>query len=263
MEDASLQQQPTIIAPEGGDGHKPAVAVTGASRGIGHAIVKQFYSEGWEVFTFARTPFSELCPWAEGIVRHIQVDLADPASIVEACEDLKEKLGGKGLHALVNNAGISPKGADGERMSATTTPVETLLAVHQVNLVAPFMLCQQLLEPLKQAKGAVINVSSIAAFRVHPFASAAYAMSKSALSTFTRELAHELGDTGVRVNAVAPGEIATSILSPGTEEVIQDQVPMKRLGSPDEVAEVVHFLASRQASYVTGTEVHINGGQHI
>jgi len=245
------------------DAEKPVVVVTGASRGIGHGVVKHFYDQGWEVITMARTSFSTQCPWAEGIIKHIRVDLSDQYSIFEACERLRIKLDGRGLNALVNNAGISPKDENGERLDATKTPIDTFLAVQQVNLVAPLMLAQQLVQPLTEGKGSIINVSSIAAHHVHQFAGAAYAISKAGLSTLTRELAHELGPSGVRVNAVAPGEIATSILSPGTDELVQTDVPMKRLGSPMEVAEVVYFLASEHASYVTGSEIHINGGQHI
>lgn len=244
-------------------GEKPAVVVTGASRGIGHAIVKHFYDQGWDVITMARTPFSTVCPWAEGIVKHVTVDLSDNNSIAEATENLAKLLGANGLQALINNAGISPKKKDGSRMAACETDVETFLAVQQVNLVAPLVLSQTLLPKLQQVKGAIVNVSSIAASRTHPFAGAAYAVSKAALTTLTRELAHELAETGVRVNSVAPGEIDTSILSPGTAEVVQSDVPMKRLGSPKEVAEVVYFLASSQSSYVTGSEIPINGGQHI
>ena len=249
--------------PQSGGAQKPVVAVTGASRGIGHAIVRLFYREGWDVITLARTPFSSVCPWAEGIVHHITTDLADPASVQEAADDLKAMLAGRPLTALVNNAGISPKGEDGARLGAMETSLQTLQTVQQVNLIAPLLLCQQLLDELKAAKGSVVNVTSIAGFRVHPFAGAAYAVSKAALSALTRELAHELAEFDVRVNAVAPGEIETAILSAGTEHVVETQVPMKRLGRPEEVAEVVHFLASRHASYVTGSEIHINGGQHI
>lgn len=245
------------------DPSKPVVAVTGASRGIGHAIVRHFHRQGWKVITLARTPFSTQCPWAEGIIHHIEVDLSDPGSITDAADRLKRMLDGHGLSALVNNAGISPKCGDGGRMGALVTPVATLLSVQQVNLVAPLQLCQELLEPLKARQGAVVNITSIAGSRVHPFAGAAYAVSKAALSALTRELAYDLAEYGVRVNAVAPGEIETSILSPGTDRIIEAQVPMKRLGRPEEVAEVVYFLASGQASYVTGSEIHINGGQHV
>ena len=132
-----------------------------------------------------------------------------------------------------------------------------------VNVMAPLMLTQNLLNALKQSQGAIVNVTSIAGTQIHPFAGAAYAVSKSALNTLTRELAFELAQTGIRVNSVAPGEIETSILSPGTEDIVQTEVPMRRMGSPKEVAEVVHFLAGKQASYVTGANIPINGGQHI
>jgi len=242
---------------------KPIVAVTGASRGIGHAIVKTFHESGWEVLTLARTPFSQVCPWAEGVVRHIEVDLSSAQSIGDGVEQLKHRLAGRPLHALVNNAGISPKSPGGGRLHATMTDIATMQMVMMVNLYAPLMLTTGLLEAIKAAKGAVVNVSSIASMRIHPFAGAAYATSKAALSALTRELAYELGGSGVRVNSVAPGEIETSILSPGTDEIVERQVPMRRLGSPQEVAEVVQFLCSEHSSYVNGAEIHINGGQHI
>ncbi|MEO0751413.1 MAG: SDR family oxidoreductase, partial [Pseudomonadota bacterium] len=172
-------------------------------------------------------------------------------------------LGEKGLSALVNNAGISPKDDDDGRLSAMKTTFDTWHAVQMVNLTGPLILCQQLLGPLTRAKGAVVNVTSIAGTQIHPFAGAAYAVSKAGLSALTRELAFELADSGVRVNAVSPGEIATSILSPGTNELVEQQVPMKRLGSPKEVAEVVTFLCSQKSSYINGAEIPINGGQHL
>ena len=239
------------------------VAVTGASRGIGHAIVRRFYDAGWEVFTLSRTPFSKVCPWAEGYVKHIEVDFSDPDSIATAIATLHDRVGENGLDALVNNAGISPKDDAGGRLSATQTSMETWRYVHMVNFIAPSLLVQGLLVPLRAAKGAVVNVTSIAGFRIHPFAGAAYATSKAALSALTRELAYELGGSGVRVNAVAPGEILTSILSPGTDEIVQSQVPMKRMGSPEEVAEVVYFLCEAPSSYVNGAEIHIDGGQSL
>ena len=242
---------------------KPIVVVTGASRGIGHSIVKHFHNNGWEVITMARTSFSKYCPWADGGVQHITVDLSQTQSVLNAVERLLDLLAKRGLNALVNNAGISPKCRDGKRMDALNTSVQNFLDVQHVNLVAPFLLCQQLIKPLKQTKGSIVNISSIAAHRVHPFAGAAYAISKAGLTTLTRELAYELGETGVRVNSVAPGEIETSILSPGTQNIINTKVPMRRLGHPEEVAEVVYFLASSQSSYITGSEIPINGGQHI
>jgi NAD(P)-dependent dehydrogenase (short-subunit alcohol dehydrogenase family) len=99
--------------------------------------------------------------------------------------------------------------------------------------------------------------------RVHPFAGTAYATSKAALACLTREMAHDYAPFGIRVNAIAPGEIKTDILSPETEAMLAPIIPMHRVGTPDEVANVIFFLCSDAASYVTGAEVPINGGQHV
>ena len=105
-------------------------------------------------------------------------------------------------------------------------------------------------------------MTSIAGSKLHPFAGAAYATSKAALAALTRELAGDFGPYGVRVNAISPGEIDTSILSPGTEKIVE-QIPMRRLGTPDEVAKAIYFLCTDASSYVNGAELHINGGQHV
>jgi NAD(P)-dependent dehydrogenase (short-subunit alcohol dehydrogenase family) len=107
-----------------------------------------------------------------------------------------------------------------------------------------------------------LNVTSIAGSRVHPFAGAAYSTSKAALAALTREMAHDFGPLGVRVNAIAPGEIETAILSPGTEKIVE-QLPMQRLGQPREVADAIWFLCSDQSSYISGAEIQVNGAQHV
>jgi len=124
------------------------------------------------------------------------------------------------------------------------------------------MLARGLFKELKAGKGSIVNVTSIAGSRVHPFAGTAYATSKAALSSLTREMAADFGPHGIRVNAIAPGEIETAILSPGTQKIV-DNIPLRRLGTTDEVAETIFFLCSESASYVTGSEIHINGGQHV
>ena len=96
---------------------------------------------------------------------------------------------------------------------------------------------------------------------MHPFAGAAYATSKAALASLTREMASDFGPLGIRVNAIAPGEIDTAILSPGTEKIVA-QLPLRRLGTPDEVAKIIYVLCTETGSYVHGAEIHINGGQH-
>jgi len=143
------------------------------------------------------------------------------------------------------------------------TAVEDWHHVFQVNFFGPILLARGLLDELERARGAVVNVTSIAGSRVHPFAGAAYATSKAALASLTREMAHDFGRRNVRVNAISPGEIDTSILSPGTERIVEEQIPMRRLGEPEEVAKAIYFLCTDQSSYVNGAELHINGGQHV
>lgn len=237
--------------------------LTGASRGIGHATVIRFSSAGWRVLTCSRHPFPEECPWGAGPEDHIQIDLGDPTDTQRGIDEIKERLGGGDLHALVNNAAISPKGAGGSRLGTVDTDLETWNQVFRVNFFAPIMMARGLIKELKAAKGSVVNVTSIAGSRVHPFAGAAYATSKAALAALTREMAADFGRVGVRVNSIAPGEIDTSILSPGTEKIVQEQIPMQRLGTPDEVAKIIYVLCTETSSYVNGAEIHINGGQHV
>ncbi|MET3844297.1 SDR family oxidoreductase [Bradyrhizobium sp. OAE829] len=249
--------QPTTNAP------RRTLLLTGASRGIGHATVIRFSSAGWRVITCSRHPFPDNCPWDAGPEDHIQVDLGDHADTTRAISEIRERLEGGALHALVNNAAISPKTAEGTRMGTMDTDIETWSHVFRVNFFAPIMMARGLIEELKATKGSVVNVTSIAGSRVHPFAGVAYATSKAALASLTREMASDFGRVGVRVNSIAPGEIDTSILSPGTEKIVDQQIPMHRLGTPDEVAKIIYVLCTETSSYVNGAEIHINGGQHV
>lgn len=227
--------------------------------------MKRFAVSGWRVISCSRHPFPEECPWERGREDHLQVDLADPDDISRAVAELKQRLEPEGalLHALVNNAGISPKAEAGARLDSISTPMATWRDVFQVNFFAPIMLARGLLDELARAQGAIVNVTSIAGSRVHPFAGTAYATSKAALAALTREMAADFGPRGVRVNAISPGEIDTSILSPGTDKIVDEQIPMHRLGAPEEVARSIYLLCSEQSSYVHGAELHINGGQHV
>jgi len=245
------------------DTHQKVLVLTGASRGIGHATARLFSDQGWRVITVSRMAFSPRCPWAAGPQDHIQLDLADEEALPGGIEEILSRLPDGKLDALVNNAGISPKGKDGARLGVADTDHATWLQVLNVNLVSVALMVRGLRQALGDARGSVVNVTSIAGSRVHPYAGVAYACSKAALFALTREMAAEFAPIGVRVNAISPGEIATSILSPGTAEYAQRQVPMRRLGSTEEVANVIGFLCSDAASYVTGAELHINGGQHV
>jgi NAD(P)-dependent dehydrogenase (short-subunit alcohol dehydrogenase family) len=242
---------------------RKTLLLTGASRGIGHATVKRFSAAGWRVLTVSRHPFPEDCPWEGGRESHIQLDLADLDQLPAGIEEVRARLEDGKLDALVNNAGISPKGPQGKRLGVLESDYATWLQVFNVNLFSTALLARSLCEELVAAHGSIVNVTSIAGSRVHPFAGVAYATSKAALAALTREMAHDLGPMGVRINAIAPGEIDTSILSPGTEEIVQREIPMRRLGKPEEVASIIYFLCSPQSSYVNGAEIHINGGQHV
>jgi NAD(P)-dependent dehydrogenase (short-subunit alcohol dehydrogenase family) len=242
---------------------RKTMLLTGASRGIGHATVKQFYQEGWRVLTVSRAPFTPDCPWPGGLDDHIQADLADPARYPVMADEVRKRLGSTGLSAIINNAAVSPKRVGGARMGVSETSYEDWLSVFNINLFAAATLSRLLLPELRAAGGTIVNITSIAGSRVHPFAGVAYACSKAALAALTREQAFDFGRYGVRVNAIAPGEIDTSILSPGTEDIVERQIPMHRLGDPKEIARTILFLCSADASYINGAEIHINGGQHV
>jgi NAD(P)-dependent dehydrogenase (short-subunit alcohol dehydrogenase family) len=243
------------------DEHQKTLLLTGASRGIGHATAIKFAKEGWRVITCSRQAFSEECPWG-GEENHIQLDLSDPNKTIEAIARVKKRLKGGRLDALVNNAGISPKAEEGGRLNTLDPDLRTWGHVFHVNFFASVVLARGLKDELAKANGAVVNVTSIAGSRVHPFAGAAYSTSKAALAALTREMAHDFGPLGVRVNAIAPGEVETSILSEGTDKIVA-KLPMQRLGQPSEVANAIYFLCSDQSSYVSGAEIEVNGAQHV
>ena len=193
---------------------RKTLLLTGASRGIGHATVKRFAMAGWRVLTVSRHPFPDQCPWEGGERNHVQLDLADmrtaewhpntrsaqqrPArSAGEQCRDIAKRRGRQPPRGARNRGCPVEAGLQGQ-------PVLDRAAGVGVD------------RGIADAGGSVVNVTSIAGSRVHPFAGVAYATSKAALAALTREMAHDFGPLGVRVNAIAPGEIDTSILSPGT-----------------------------------------------
>src|SRR5690606_22169415 len=150
------------------ENERKTLVLTGASRGIGHATVKRFSSAGWRVITCSRHGFPEGCPWEAGPEDHVQIDLGDPADRARGVEEIRRRLNGGPLHALVSNAGISPKGEGGSRLNTLNTAEEDWHKVFEVNFFAPIMLARGLIEELKRAQGAVVNVTSIAGSRVHP-----------------------------------------------------------------------------------------------
>ncbi len=240
---------------------RKVLLLTGASRGIGHATVKRFSDAGWRVITCSREAVPDDCKRDPNWTHHITADLGNPFDLEHFVAEASGLLD-DGLHALVNNAGVSPKSPTKERLGCLNSDLDAWHTVFHLNFFVPLILARSFSDALAKAKGAIVNVTSIAGHVVHPFAGSAYSTSKAALSALTREMAVEFARLGVRVNAVAPGEIKTAMLSPETT-LLLPRIPLNRLGEPEDVAGTIFFLCTDDAAYVTGTEIFVNGGQHV
>jgi NAD(P)-dependent dehydrogenase (short-subunit alcohol dehydrogenase family) len=240
----------------------PLLILTGASRGIGHATVKRFSAEGWRIITCSRDGVPEECKRDPNWSHHITTDLGDPGGVAAFVEEAAALIGDGALNALVNNAAVSPKTPFKERLGCLNGDLEGWRKVFELNLFAPPALARGFAAPLARGKGAIVNITSIAGHAIHPFAGSAYSTSKAALSALTREMAVEFAALGVRVNAVAPGEIETAMIGPEYESLIP-RIPLHRMGKPEEVAAAVYRLCTEDFGYVTGTEIFVTGGQHL
>lgn len=241
---------------------RKTVVISGASRGIGHAMAKCFLERDWRIITCSRDDVPEECERDPNWSCHIPADLADADSLAAFVEKANAELAGDALHALVNNAGMSPKAPFKERLGCLNGDLDAWRAVFELNLFAALKLSRGFATALHRGKGAIVNVTSIAGHLIHPFASSAYSISKAALSALTREMANEFADLGVRVNAVAPGEIETDMIQPEYELLIP-RIPLGHMGTPEDVAKTVYYLCSEDSSYVTGSEIWVTGGQHM
>ena len=238
------------------------IILTGGSRGIGHATSKKFWEEGWRVITCSRTEVAPQCPWEKNKTDHFQIDLEDLDDLTKKVKDLQALLEGKPVKALINNAAISPKNEKNNRLNFDETDINLWQKVFNVNFFSPIILSKSLIPNLQSANGVIINITSIASDMVHEFAGPAYATSKAALKSLTREMASDLSQYNIRVNAIAPGEIETSMITKNSQHLIK-QIPMGRFGKPEEVASVIFSMCSESFSYVNGTEIQINGGQTV
>jgi NAD(P)-dependent dehydrogenase (short-subunit alcohol dehydrogenase family) len=241
---------------------RQTLVLTGASRGIGHATVRRFSEEGWRIITCSREEVPEACKRDPNWTHHITVDLATGRGVQRFVADTLEILDGGALGALVNNAAISPKTPFKERLGVLNGDLADWRHVFELNLFTPLALARGFATPLRKGRGSIVNVTSIAGHAIHPFAGSAYSTSKAALSALTREMAVEFAALGVRVNAVAPGEIETAMIGEEYESLIP-RIPMQRMGTPAEVAGAVYRLCTPDFGYVTGTEVFVTGGQHL
>ena len=238
------------------------IILTGGSRGIGHATSKKFWEEGWRVITCSRSEVAPQCPWEKNKTDHFQIDLEDLDDLRKKVKDLQALLKGKPVKALINNAAISPKNEKNNRLNFDETDINLWQKVFNVNFFSPIILSKSLIPNLQSANGVIINITSIASDMVHEFAGPAYATSKAALKSLTREMASDLSQYNIRVNAIAPGEIETSMITQNSQHLIK-QIPMGRFGKPEEVASVIFSMCSESFSYVNGTEIQINGGQTV
>lgn len=235
--------------------------VTGGSRGIGYATVEAFLKEGAKVVLCAsRQETAEKAVsklkevYADAVVEGIYPNLSDYAAVKEAFENIVKRHGG--IDILVNNAGVS------ESTPFTDYTDETFDKVMDLNIRGVFHCSKAASEHMIAAgSGVILNTSSMVSVYGQP-AGIAYPTSKFAVNGFTLSLARELGPKGIRVNAVAPGITYTDMMRSVPKEVIDPmiaQIPLRRMGQPEDIANAFVFLASDRASYISGEVLHVDG----
>ena len=238
-----------------------AALITGAGRGIGKTIALKLAVSGADTILVDMSPeMDDVRKEIEGMNRKcltFQVDVTDLEAIYAMVNNIIEELGE--IHILVNNAGITQ-----DNLFMRMKP-EQWSKVIDVNLNGVFNVTKAVIRSMvKQRYGKIINISSVVGFYGNP-GQVNYSSTKSALVGFTKSLAREVGTRGVTVNAVAPGFIDTAMtqaLNESQQEAILQQIPLGRMGDAGDIANAVAFLASKEASYITGTVLHVNGGMY-
>lgn len=242
--------------------------VTGASRGIGHATAREMLRRGHRVVAIDRAPIDaaallETSP-PEALMTE-QLDVTDMAGIQALRSEIERRWGAVGI--LVNNAGVSPKKPDGASAGILEIDPEEWEFVLRVNLTAVLRMCQAFLPGMREMGwGRIVNISSLAGRSKSLVAGGSYMASKAGLLGLTRAIAAEMGPSGITANAVAPGRILTEMASQAGPEVNRryaEQIPVRRLGTTDEVASAILYLASEEAGFVNGAVLDINGGFYM
>lgn len=230
--------------------------VTGAARGIGLATATLLHARGWQVAMLDRDA-EALTQAASGIPGAVAIyaDVSVPEQVQQALAQIERDFGR--LDGLVNNAGVADFGP------IRDTTFARWRRVMETNLDGPFLMTQAFTDLLAQDCGAVVNITSISGLRASTLR-VAYGTSKAALAQLTLQQAVELGELGIRVNAVAPGPVATKLaMAVHTQDIIDayhDALPLNRYGSEEEIAAAICFLLSEEASFVTGQILAADGG---
>ncbi|HEX7637560.1 MAG TPA: acetoacetyl-CoA reductase [Burkholderiaceae bacterium] len=244
---------------------KRLALVTGGTGGLGQAICKRLADDGFSVVALHTPGHPDVEGWLaqrerEGYSFVAQkVDVSDHASCAAAVDEIRRRFGPAAV--LVNNAGIT-RDASFRKMT-----LEQWQQVMRVNLDSMFNMTKPVVEDMIAARwGRIVNVSSVNAQR-GAFGQANYAASKAGIHGFTKSLAIEFAGHGVTVNTVSPGYLRTAMVEKVPREIVESrilpQIPVGRLGEPDEVAQLVGFLVSERGAFVTGANLSINGGQHM
>jgi 3-oxoacyl-[acyl-carrier protein] reductase len=234
--------------------------VTGGSQGIGRNIAEFLASKGGDIVVFDIIDGSEVVQYIreKGLrAEFFHVDVSNFQMVGEAVERVVKEMGG--VNNLVNNAGITVD------KLLLRMKEEDWDKVIQVNLKSAFNCTRAAVRYMMKTGGSIVNISSIAGVMGNA-GQANYAASKAGLIGFTKSVAKEYGERGIRVNAVAPGFIKTKMtefLDEKTREAMFKAIPLGRLGEPADVAHVVYFLLSEYGSYITGEVINVNGGLHM
>lgn len=235
--------------------------ITGAGRGIGKTIAVKLAESGLDI------AIADMNPVSEEVLREIeeygtkclsfQLDVTNVESVNSVVKKIIDETGG--IHILVNNAGITQ-----DNLFMRMKP-EQWSQVIDVNLNGVFHVTKAVIRTMvKQHSGRIINISSVVGFSGNP-GQVNYSSTKSGLIGFTKSLSREVGTRGITVNAVAPGFInsaMTQALNESQQQAILSQIPLGRMGEAEDIANAVVFLASEEASYITGTVLHVNGGMY-
>lgn len=234
----------------------PTALVTGAARGIGLATTRRFLDDGWTVAMIDRDA-EALMDAADGLHGALPVvaDVSIPDQVTAMIDATMARFGQ--IDALVNNAGVADFGP------VEGTGFDRWRRVMETNLDGVFLVTQAATPALKASKGAIVNIASISGLRASTLR-VAYGTSKAAVIQLTLQQAVELGEYGIRANCVAPGpartKLAMAVHSPQIIAAYHDAIPLNRYGTEAEIAEVIHFLCSPRASYVTGQTIAVDGG---